>query len=54
MFAVDCCFHMTIGLFITFHWHGTSVVDDREQNYMSGCFSLARGSSDILIVAMTM
>ena len=54
MFAADCCFHMTIGLSITFHRHGTSVVEERAQYQMSGCFSLARGTGNILIVVMTM
>ena len=54
MFAADCCFHMTIGLSITFHWHGTSVVEERAQYHMSGFFGLNRGTSNILIVVMTM
>ena len=44
MFAVDDYFHMTIGLSTTFHWHGTSVVEERAQYHMSGCFSFARGT----------
>ena len=50
MFATDCCFHMTIGLSIAFHCHGTSVVEERAQYHMSGYFSLARRTSNILTV----
>ena len=54
MFVADCCFHMRIGLSITFHWHGNAVVEEHAQHHMSGCFSLTKGTSDILIVVMTM
>ena len=53
MFATDCCFDITIGLSITFHWHGTSVVEERAQYQMSGCFSFARGTWNVLIVVVT-
>ena len=36
-FATDCYFHMTIGLSITFYWHGTSAVEEQAQYHMSGC-----------------
>ena len=51
MFAADCCFYMTICLSITFHWHGTSVEEERAQYHLSG---LNEGTSNILIVVMTM
>ena len=54
MFGADCCFHMTIGLSITFHRQGSTVVEERAQYHMSCCFSLTRGTSNILIVVMTM
>ena len=54
MFAAGWCFHMTIGLSIIFQWHGTSAVEEWAQYYVSGGFSLARGTSNILIVIMTM
>ena len=54
MFAAASCFHMTIGLCITFHSHVTSVVEKQAQYHMSGCFSLARGTLNILIVITTM
>ena len=53
MFAADCCFHMSFGLSITFHRRGTSVGEERAQYQMSGCFSLARGTWNILIVVVT-
>ena len=40
MFAADCCFHMSFGLSITFHRHGTSVREERAQYQMSGCLVL--------------
>ena len=47
MFAAAYCFHMAIGLSITIHRHGTSVVEERAQYQMSGCSSLARGTWNI-------
>ena len=54
MFVADCYFHMTTGLSITCHWHGTSAVEERAQYQMSGCLSLTRGTLNILIVVMAM
>ena len=53
MFAAAYCFHMAIGLSITIHRHGTSVVEERAQYQMSGCFSFARGTWNVLIVVVT-
>ena len=46
--------NMTIGLSITFHSHDTSLVEERAQYHRSGDFSLARGTSDILIAIIVM
>ena len=45
---------MTIGLFITFRWHGTSLVEEQAQYHKNDGFSLASVTSSILIAVRAM
>ena len=45
---------MAIGLFITFHWHGTSLVEERAQYHKNDGFSLTSVTSSILIAVIAM
>ena len=46
--------NMTLGLSITFHSHGTLLAEQPAQYHRSGSFSLARGTSNIVISVMAM